>query len=233
MTQYPFNPSPYEPPTPNYAGWPAMDPLRPARVAAIFQFILGAILVLPCTCLGAVVLAARSQVADVFRVQLANMQLPPETTVDDVIRAMIALTAIAVVIGLMLIVLAFFVRRANRTGAILSVTLIGLIMLGMLLMLVNGLRQMLGSPSGQGMFAVLMIGAALALAGTTVARLIAVLRLRPDIGALSAQQAQYWAMMQQQGGYGYGYPPPPPAGAAPIAPSTPGGPPAPPTPPPT
>jgi hypothetical protein len=225
VSQYPFNPSPYQPPTPNYSAWPAMlDPRRPARIAAIFQFILGAILVLPSTCAGAVMLVGRPQVSEIFRAQLANMQLPPDTTVDQLIQGMLLLTVIAVVVGLLLIVLAFFVRRGSRTAAIFSMTLAGIVALGMLITLLNGLRQLAANPSGQGIAAVLMMGVGLALAGTTIARLVVVLRSRADLGVLAAQQAQYWAMMQQQGGYGYGYPPPPPAGAAPIAPPPPGGP---------
>ena len=152
------------------------------------------------------------------------MQLPPDTTVDQLVQGMLLLTAIAVALGLLLIVLAFFVRRGGRGAAIFSMSLTGVIALGMLITLLNGLRQLAANPSGQGMVAVLMMGVGLALAGTTIARLVVVLRSRADLGAMAAQQAQYWAMMQQQGGYGYGYPPPPPTGAGPIAPPAPGGP---------
>jgi hypothetical protein len=199
------------------------DALRPARVGAILQLILGAVLVLVPTCVGGLVMAARAQFSAVFQTQVSHMQLPPGTTPDDVLRAAFLMGVVNVVVGVVLIVLAISVRRASRTGAILSLCLNGIVGLVMLLTLLNGLRQMAVAPSGGGLFALIIVGGGLALCGTTIAKLVQIVRSRHDLHGLAIQQSQYWAMMQQQmgGGYGYGYPPPPPAGSAPIGPPPP------------
>jgi hypothetical protein len=231
VSQYPFNPSPYQPPTLNYGGWQMMpqEALRPARVAAILQSILGAVLVFVPTCAGALVMAARAQFVAIFQAQINNMQLPAGTTANDVLMAAFMMGAVNVVVGLILIVLAIFVRRASRIGSIISIALTGIVGLVMLLTLLNGLRQMAANPSGGAMFALILLGGGLALCAATIAKLALIVRSGQDLHTLAMQQSQYWAMMQQQGGYGYGYPPPPPDGARPVGappppPATPEGP---------
>ena len=228
MSQYPFSPSPYQPPTLNYGAWQMMpqDVLRPARVAAILQAILGGVLVLVPTCFGALVMAARAQFLELFQAQINNMQLPAGTTANDVLMAALMMGALNVLVGLILIVLAIFVRRASRTGSIISIALTGIVGMVMLLTLLNGLRQVVANPSGGAMFALIIVGVGLALCAATIAKLVLIVRSGQNLHGVAMQQSQYWAMMQQQGGYGYGYPPPPPDGARPVgAPPPPPGPP--------
>jgi hypothetical protein len=235
LSQYPYNPSPYQPPPFNYGSGPMFNsPLRPARIAFVLQLILGICLVLLPTCLITSVMVVRQQMPQMYQQQVSNMQLPPGVTVDDVLREAMIRGGVSIVLGLVLIVLAFFVRRGGRTSSITSSVLVGILALFMFLALLGVLQQMLSAPSGQAMFSLIFVAAGLALCGATLARLIMVARSPQDLRSL-AMQSQYWEMMQQQGGYGYGYPPPPPAGAAPIGsppppPSQSGGPQGPPPP---
>jgi hypothetical protein len=185
--------------------------------------ILGVCLVLLPTCLITSVMVVRQQMPQMYQEQVSNMHLPPGTTVDDVLREAMIRGGVSIVLGLVLIVLAIFVRRGGRSSSITSSVLVGIVGLFMFLALLGVLQQAFSAPSGQALFSLIFVAAGLALCVATFARLIMVARSPQDLRSLAMQQAQYWGMMQQQGGYGYGYPPPPPAGAGPIgsAPSPP------------
>jgi hypothetical protein len=212
----------------NYGGWQMMpqDALRPARVASVLQMILGAILLLAPTCGGAVFMVARAQAPAEFQSQLNNMQLPPGITVDDALRVLLGIATTSAAIGLILLVLAFFVRRASRTGSMISISLTGIVAVVMVLMSLNALRELISRPAGPALFMLIILGGGLSLCSAMIAKLVLIVRSGQDLHALAMQQSQYWAMMQQQGAYGFGYPPPPPDGARPVGapPATPGGP---------
>lgn len=186
----------------------------PAQTASILQLILGGLTLLAGTCIGTLLWA---QGINVFlsEMQQRGMKMPdvPGESVADVLRLFFVLfTAVSMLIGTLLLVLAIFVRRGKRPAIIASIILVGLVSLILSMDVIGGIVQM--NPFVIVLAGVLLLGLA------TIRKLIQSLQSGPDPQAAAAmQQAWMWMMQQQQqqsaGGYGYGYgpqqayPPPP------------------------
>lgn len=122
----------------------------------------------------------------------------------------------AMVLGIVLLILALFVRRGGKASAVGAIVIISLILLFLLLQFVGVF--MLGNGADM-IFGILLIGAIGALCVATIRKLLAAYQAGAAADT-SAMQAHCWMMQQQQQpagyGYGYGYPAPP-LGAEPIS----------------
>jgi hypothetical protein len=181
--------------------------------------VLGGILTLFGTCIGSVVwLIPDDVLGKVVQQQAAN--LPPMNGYSpiQVMRILSAVTASAMLLaGILLLVLAFFVRRGGRMSAMWSIVANSVIGVFMLMDLLAGVAQ---GGVRFAIFPLLILVGLLALNGTTIAKLVGSLRSSGDAQIRAMQQAHYWMMQQQQSsgafgqsGYGYGQSavPPPPA----------------------
>jgi hypothetical protein len=231
LSQYPFPPSPYVPPGFNPGSWASGQPRTPARSASNLQMVLGGILALFGTCIGSLVwLIPDDVLGKVVQQQGAN--LPPMNGYSPIqeMRILSAVTAGAMLLaGILLLVLAFFVRRGGRISAVCSIVANSVIGIFILMDLLAGVGQ---GAVKFAIFPLVILVGLLALDGTTIAKLVASLRSSGDAQIRAMQQAHYWMMQQQQSsgafgqsGYGYGQgavPPPsapPPEGNVPPPPT--------------
>lgn len=225
----PYPPSPYGQPQPpiDFSYYtPQADLLAPARRAAILQGILG-VLVLACgVCLGVFPWVVNINEA-VAQSGMTIPELPAGMSLESLFRTVY--TAIGVVgglIGVALLVLAFFVRNGGRGAAITSLVLQGLIVAVLLLNLLTAIVQTASTPA-IGIVTLLMITVLLMPFALNIFWLVGAIRAGSRIGMARQQYAaEYHQYQQQQQAYGqaglygmspapqgYGYAQPPPHAA--------------------
>jgi MFS family permease len=218
VSQYPYFPSPYLPPTFGSGDFIGGfdDGRRPAVAACIMQIILGCLLLLFSGLL-AVVYRMRGAADIVEEMQRRGVSMPGQDLAQVVVLGVVVLGGGAVVLGIALVVLGIFVRRGSRGAAMTSIALLSLVALVCLMTLVGGLSQ-----SGA-IVLVLLYGSVLALCLATIANLLRALRAWRDRQSLAAMQ-QAWLMMQQPPassyGYGYGYASAPDESSGPSPPAS-------------
>jgi hypothetical protein len=228
MSQYPYQPSPY---IPGYYNPMPMMPFRlsKARSAGNWQIVLSMLMILFG---GLMTVMLWSQPPDALlnamQQQRSNVQIPevPGWTPGELVRFVVTIVAGgAGFIGLLLLLLAFFVRGGSRGAMIFSCVVVG----GLLMFMGVGAVGAISNPAS-GITGFIMLAVPLVLSIGIMTRLISALRQPGGAPALTQQQA-YWMMMQQQQmqpphGYGYGaYPPAAAPGNSPMPPILPGMPP--------
>ena len=202
MSQYS---SPYLPPsiTPSYGA--PMDVLKPARRASVMMFVMGGLMILFSSCM--------------IGVTFMFALIPPEQLqpLRDRVQSMANMSpemlfriagALVLVIGMLLVGMAFFVRRGGLVSAILSTVLVGLIVLQQILSLLDALTTAKDAAGLGSLVASFIMFAAFMF---MFVWLIQAARAAPKVKAAQQQYlAQYWQYQQQAQAY-TGYPTQPPA----------------------
>lgn len=206
-------PPPYTPPQMPYYAAP-VDPLAPAKRASLMMFIVGPLIVLMGGCMLSMPpilrISPSPEVEQMRRQVEQELHAPLETVFTRY-------GAVMVVLGLVILTLAFFVRRAGRTSTVISCVLIGLLGLYSVLNVAGSL--LMGNIAGACM-SVLMV----ALFGLMLVWLIQAAIAAGNVHLAQQQYAaQYWQYQQTMqayanSGYGYGYPSQAPPPAAPQPP---------------
>jgi MFS family permease len=200
MSMYP---SPYHPPGVQQYYAAPIDPLRHARRASIFMFIMGPLIFLTGTCMASVLPIIR--------------MAPPSPDTDRLLQTaseqthghpeiFTATGVLLLLLGSGMLVLAFFVRRGGRRSCTVGAVVMGLLAVYFLLNLLSSV--VMGN-----IFAVVFSLLMIALFSMTLIWLIQAIRAAGTI-QLAQQQyaAQYWHYQQTMqahanAGYGYGQPP--------------------------
>jgi hypothetical protein len=232
LSQYPFPPPPYVPPTVDVSAWAYAQPHSAGRGAALWQFILAGIILLGGTCVGLFIFMPEQLMNEIAAQQQRSLQPIDHLSPVQEIRliAIIGSTAMLAAGGLLLL-LAFFVRRGGKVSTIFSVIVACGITLFLALSAWSDLLEMANNPMA--VMPLLISVGVLGLCIVTIMKLVGVLRSSDTVQMQAMQQAYYWMMQQQQatgsygqGGYGYGPgaapppaaplqpPPPPPADGA-------------------
>jgi hypothetical protein len=233
VSQYPYTQGPYVPPTPEYhppSGWAPPD--RNATVAGVLQVVLGSLMFLAGTCMGATIwLAGMDAVlTDLKNSGRALPDIPGHDPVAVAKAGMIGAFVAMVVAGAVLTALSPFVFRRRRGAIIASMVVLGAIGLMVLLSVLAGISELGLDP------AEIFYVAVLAYCIGTLVSLLRALRGVPDPRTVAAMQQAWYHWMQQQQyaeGYGQGYgqhssgsgyvaaptPAPGPAAPAPLPPA--------------
>jgi hypothetical protein len=204
------------------------------RAASIWQIVLGGILFLLGTCFGAVLsLLPEDLWTELMHQQEPNLPALGNTSFHTLRIMALVSSGILFSVGLLLLILSFFVRRENRLAIIFSIVLNALFGSLMLTNFLSSLSQ-IANPTA--IVPVILLLGLLAVCAATIVKLVAALRSSGSTQAQSMQQAYYWMMQQQppagygQTGYGYAQapapPPPPQAPPPPQYPPPPNPPPA-------
>jgi hypothetical protein len=233
VSQYP---SPYLPPQLPYTSAPAPEgpaPAGPARKAAILLFVLGGLGAAMGLCMGSLIWVVPSespQMQKLVEQLVRTQQIPPlGISADRLVRiTYTVLGLISIAIGIVLVVLGFFVRRAGKAATVTATILCGLATLYVTVnVLVAGRLGLAGDTMA-------LLGGCLALVplslfGLATLWLVQLLRALPGIQAARRQyrsqfnqsQHQQWQYNSNQPGgmpgYG-GYAPPVGPGQMPVAP---------------
>jgi hypothetical protein len=248
MSQYP---SPYTPPGPHAPGGynfdyyqPAAgsDPLGPARRASSLMYGLGGFIAaggLCCAGVGAMLPQMLAQQPELLDEIAASA---PGITPEFFQWIFVGLGALGLVVGIAMLVLAYFVRGGGLAPIVTAIVLTVLMTLYLLLNLVLTLVGLAGGGAagaggaGQAMLGLCFVIVPLGLFGLLLTWLIQAARSAGQVRAQrEQQQAQFWQYQQQQHAYGQGYgaggyappggaygvPPPPPPGAPPVPPPPP------------
>jgi hypothetical protein len=205
MSQYP---SPYSPPPPyppqqtfGYYPMPQGDPLAPAKRASILMFVLGALVLLGGTCIGAMSAAMRS--VNFPPEQKQQMDQWEQMAGMPVERLFLVIGVFLLAMGVVLVVLGFFVRRGGLGSIITASILTGLILLWSLVSTAGALLHPANADAGVGIcMGVFMIAAA----GTLLVLLVNAAKASGRVAMAKHQyQAQYWQYQQNMQAYGSGY----------------------------
>jgi hypothetical protein len=194
-------------------------PNGPAQVAAIWQLVIGGILLLAGTCFGAVAwLAPTNLIEDQMRVQATTVPDIPGWSSAEVLRTEFYVAAgVQFSVGLTLVVLALFVRRGGHGTALASIVFIVLICLVLVLNGAGSIATSGGNPLV--LLSLLIIAGLLGLCINTIRKLWEAYR-HAEMGKIQSDQ---WQMMRQQQMAGpvtmWGYPLPP-LGAGPVGESS-------------
>jgi hypothetical protein len=191
------------------------------RSASLWQMILGALLFLMGTCVGAVALMPEDLWAEMMHEQPSSFAELGNTSLHSIRLIAMASSGMLFFLGVLLLILAIFVRREAKGAIITSIVVTTLFGSLMLTNFLTSLPQ-LGNPAF--ILPLFMLLSLLVLSVITILKLVAAMRSSGSTQAQAMQQAYYWMMQQQgqggygQGGYGYGYGQPPPPPAAPPTP---------------
>jgi len=217
MSMYP---SPYLPPGVQQYYSAPVDPLRHAKRASLLMFIIGPLILLGGTCMLSVPAIIR--------------MAPPGAETDQMLQTIHEEThghielfseggAVAIVLGLGIVILGFFVRRGGSRSCTIGAAVMGLLAAWFLLNLLGCV--VMGNIAGV-FLSLILVG----LFSATVIWLIQAIRASATIHLAQQQYAaQYWQYQQTMqayanGGYGYGAAPsPPPAPPAQEPPQDPNG----------
>lgn len=234
MSQYPYPPPPYSPPTVDPSAWAYAPPHAEGRAAAMWQMILGGLIFVAGTCIGtAIWVAPDALVTQAVRQQQAS--LPPMenlSLVQEIRLVFSVFSGVMLLTGGLLLLLTIFVRQGGKASTVCSIALNCLVGLFLGMSLLSDLLQVVGNAM---VIAPLLISlAVLGLCIVTIAKLVIALKSTGSAQAQAMQQAYYWMMQQQAGAYGQagygqagygwqgGYPPPqnpqPPSPDNPSAP---------------
>jgi hypothetical protein len=178
-------------PRPNAAG----------RAAAIWQIILGSILLLIGTCVGAFALMPEDIWEQVMHQQQSSLPAIGNTSMHAIRLMAMASSVVFFSVGVLLLVLAIFVRRESRGAIIASIVVCGLFGSFMLTDFLSAVSN-LSNPTT--FLPVIMLLAILALSVITILNLVKAMRSSGSAQAQAMQQAYYWMQQQQQAGAGYG-----------------------------
>lgn len=196
MTQ---NYGPYQPPDPSqYAIHYGQDPraqmLIPARRAALLMFVLGGIGLAMGACMGFVSALPFDQLQPEQQRQLAEI----ERVYGVSLRILLIVSAlVAAIPSLLMILLAFFVRRGSKLAIYASMGLVALMLVLTLLQLVGIFGG--GSTAAQVAFSGCITVMMLSLLILIMTWLIQATRSAPLAAqAQAAYSEQYWRHMQQQ-----------------------------------
>jgi hypothetical protein len=200
------------------------------RAASVWQMILGAVLFLMGTCVGAVALMPEDLWTEMMHQQPASFSQLGNNSLHAIRLIAMASSGILFFLGVLLLILAIFVRREAKAAIITSIVVTTLFGSLMLTNFLTSLPQ-LGNPAF--ILPLFMLFSLLALCIMTILKLVAAMRSGGAAQAQAMQQAYWWMMQQQQGqqgqggygqagyGYGYGQPPAPPAAPPPPPPPPP------------
>jgi len=206
MSQYPFQ---YPPGPHPQASDPFAALLAPARRAAILMFILGGCSMLCGACAGIFSLLDLSHLPQAQMDQLKASEAAIHAQMPGVtLQGLMGFIGIVtLVLGVLLIAIAFFVRRGTRGGAIAGMCLVGPVMAYLLFDFFA--VAMSGAQAAAGLvFLILPLGACVLL----LTWLIQAFRNAAHLPGVQAQyQAQYQQYQQQAMMYGHvgGIAPPP------------------------
>ena len=229
VSQYPSPYPPYPPaygqPPVDFAYYqPAGDLLGPARRAAVLQCVLGGGLMVCCVGIGMFPWFANAEEL-VANSGLEIPTLPPGWTLQQMLRLAYGIIGgCGSLLGIILLILGFFVRRGSTGPVVASIIIDGLVGIVLVLNVVSGIVQAAGNPVALLGAAVLLVP--LALFGLNVYWLMAAMRNTSAVNAARQQyQTQMYGFYQQQQAYaqsgqaygpqagaaqGYAYPPQPP-----------------------
>jgi hypothetical protein len=222
LSQYPYSPSPYVPPTVDPRAWAMSQPHAAGRAAGLWQLALGAIIFLSGTCVGSVFRVMPDDLMlEALRQQQTQLPpLPGYTPMQEIRMLMMVVSATMMAAGGLLLILVIFVRRGGKASTVCSIILNGLIALILLANAAKGLAQAAANP--RAILPLALMGGLIALCIITLVKLVAAFQSAGPAQLQAMQQAYYWMMQQQppggygQQGYGYGQPasppPPPPPG---------------------
>jgi hypothetical protein len=205
----------------DYRTWGVPQPNSASRSAAIWQIILGGFLFLCGSCVGSLVWILPDDLMNqVVSQQAPNIAPMPNMTLVQEVRFLVTIgSGIMFLAGLLLLIFAWFVYRGGKVSTICSMLITIMVGCFFVLNFVSSIPEVASHPTN--ILPMLVLLGMVAVAGITIARLIAVLRSAGASQAQAMQQAYYW-MMQYQQQYaaqnqaGYGYAPPP--GSASIQP---------------
>ncbi len=212
MSQYPYPPPPYSPPTVDPSAWAYAPPHAEGRAAAMWQMILGGLIFIGGTCIGtAVWVSPDDLVTQTIRQQQASFPTIQGMTLVQELRLLFSIfSGMMLLAGGLLLLLAIFVRQGGKASTICSIILNGLIGLFLGISLLSDLLQVVTNPMV--VAPLLLTLAILGLCIVTIAKLAIALKSTGGAQTQAMQQAYYWMMQQQAVGYahaGYGgYPPP-------------------------
>lgn len=210
MSQYPN--SPYSTPQPFQYGY-AQDPfeqyLAPGRRAGTLMFILGALGLACSLCLGLVMALAP---IDKFVAQ-SGMQLPSSQeigmSVESFLRVMYGIIAVvSLLFALILIILAFFVRRGSFAATVAAIVVDGLVLLILLINSITAIAQLASAPANalMGIAMIIFLAGGFGLLLVWLIQAIKATAALRDARLQYQQQYAHYQHYQQMYGYGYGYP---------------------------
>jgi hypothetical protein len=214
MTQYPPTPPPYGYGYDPYAQ--QIDPLAPARRAALMMFILGGLMLLCGIGCGTFAMTVpMDRLISEAGVTLPQ-QPPPGMSIEELMRiGYMVLGVGSFLAGVVLVVLGLFVRGGGRGAAVTSIVIVTILLFVIGLLTLASLPQMFQQPSAALGLCVVIVPIALLIA--SLIALVQAAKAAPQVGAMKQQQQfQMWQYQQQQQAYsqgGYSMPPqaPPPA----------------------
>lgn len=209
MTQYPSTPPPYGHGYDPYQQQP-IDPLAPARRAALMMFLLGGLLLLCGIGCGTFAMTVPMERLLAESGVTLPQQPPPGMSIEELMRiGYMVLGVGSFLAGVVLVVLGLFVRKGGKGAVVTSIVIVSLMLLGTGLLTLVSLPQMFQQPGAAiGLCIVivpiaLMIGALIALVGAA--------KSASQVTAMNQQyQFQMWQYQQQQQAYnqgGYAMPP--------------------------
>lgn len=226
--QYPYSvpqqqqPYAYDPYGQHVYGSETSDPFSPARRASVMMFVLGGLLLLCGVACGG--MGALAPWDEVFRQQPELQQQFPGMTTALIQAGVIGFGAAGFVVGMILIVLGYFVRGGGAGAVITALVLTSVIVLALLLFSAIALVQGIMSGQAQMLAGTCVYLMPLTLFGILLLFLIQAARAIPRVRQAQVQQAAYWQYAQQQQAYQQSMqayqqqqqqqPPSPPAGGA-------------------
>jgi hypothetical protein len=193
MSQYP---SPYVPPniTAQYGGPP--DSLKPARRASLMMFIVGPLMILFAGCMIGITFAFGLVPPDKFNPLRDTIEKMAHMSPELFFRSV---GTIVMIFGVMLLALAFFVRRGGVFSTYMATFVVGLILLQQLLsfaaaivnpMNADGVGNVCGSIITLSIFTMLFVW------------LISAARAAPKVKSAQQQYlSQYWQYQQNMQAY--------------------------------
>jgi hypothetical protein len=214
LSQYPYPPPPYSPPIVDPSAWAQAPPNPDGRAAGLWQLILGCLVFVGGTCVGAAIWVAPDElVMQAARQQQASLPPMQNLSLVQEIRLVFSIfSGMMLLTGGLLLLLTIFVRRGGKASTICSIVVNCLVGLFLGMSLLSDLLQVASNPMV--IAPLLLTLGVLGLCIVTIAKLVVALKSSGSAQAQAMQQAYYWMMQQQAGaygqaGYGGGYPPPP------------------------
>ena len=202
MSQYQYPPPPYSPPIVDPSALAYAPPHSEGRAAAMWQMILGALVFLTGTCIGAAIwVASDDLVTQAVHQQQAS--LPPMqnlSLVQEVRLVFSVFSGVMLLTGGLLLLLTIFVRQGGKASTVCSIILNCLIGLFLGISVLSDLLQVAGNLMV--VAPLLLTLGVLGLCIVTIAKLVVALKSTGSAQSQAMQQAYYWMMQQQAGAYG-------------------------------
>ncbi len=196
------------------SAWAQAPPNSDGRAAGLWQLILGSLVFVGGTCVGAAIWVAPDElVMQAARQQQASLpQMQNLSMVQEIRLVFSVFSGMMLLTGGLLLLLTIFVRQGGKASTICSIAVNCLVGLFLGMSLLSDLLQVAANPMV--IAPLLLTLGVLGLCIVTIAKLVVALKSAGSAQAQAMQQAYYWMMQQQAGaygqaGYGGGYPPPP------------------------